>query len=489
VPDAIQHSAPRHSGGDCVTVGPVPVPEPGAASKPRPPAPRPLASGAFASLTAQVLILAATGVTSVAVARLLGPDGTGAVALLINLVGIGTLVFGLGLRSGIVYELSSGDWGLRQAAWQTALTAIGLGTLGALAVLLLHALTQDSVLAGLDATTAAAAAAALPFAIAVAYTGAIALARERYEAYAAVQILPPVATLLFAVGLAIPFAVTGAAVGIAAATTVTAIAGWAWLYRYLAVAAVAAKRPVRGHLGRAMRFGAQAWGGEVLQFLNYRIDLFILNSFAAIADVGVYSVAVTLTSIAWILPNALTTVLFPREARLAAARRAGTLPQSETDAVAVKGARQAIIMLVPSAAVALALLFVAVPLLYGPRFADTTTLGLLLLPGVLAIGFGKALTAVTTGRGYPRYALYLSLISFPFTIAMYLVLIPPLDAEGAAIATTLSYILTSAVAWLFYRRATGLRFRALIPGRADIREARAALGLVSRTARTVMRRR
>ena len=53
---------------------------------------------------------------------------------------------------------------------------------------------------------------------------------------------------------------------------------------------------------------------------------------------------------------------------------------------AVKGARQTIIALIPSLLVTLVLLFAAVPLLYGSKFDETTTLGLVLLPGVMAIG-------------------------------------------------------------------------------------------------------
>ena len=463
-----------------MTASPAPYSEPSVTPVPAGPAPRRLAGGAFATLAAQVVLVGATTVTSVAVARLLGPSGTGAVALITNLVGMGTLLFGLGLRGGIIYELNSGAWDLRQAARQTALAAVALGVVGGAAVLLLHALTRDSVLSGLDRTTAIATGAALPFGIAVVYTGAIALAHDRYEAFALLQALAPVATLVLAVGLAIPLGVPGAAAGIAGATGVTAVAGWTWLSRYVA-AHGAAEGAIRGRLRPALRFGVQAWGGDVLQFLNYRVDLFILNGFAVIADVGVYSVAVTLTSLAWILPNALTTVLFPRAATLEAATRSGAISQAEADATAVKGARQTIILLVPSAAVALVLLFAGVPLLYGERFADTTVLGLILLPGVLTIGFGMALSAVTTGRGHPQYALYLSLITFPITIVMYLVLIPRFDATGAAIATTLSYIITTAVAWIFFRRVTGLQLRQLVPRAEDLHEARDAATSLVRT--------
>jgi O-antigen/teichoic acid export membrane protein len=470
-----------------VTAGPAPVVPPAGAAVSPPAGPRPLAVGAVAALVAQVVLVGATTVTSVAIARLLGPSGTGAVALVVNLIGFGTLLFGLGLRSGIIYELNSGGWRVRDAARVTALVAVALGVAGGAVVLLVYALTKGSVLAGLDATTAVAAAAALPFGIAVIYVSAIALARDRYEAYATLQGLPPMATLVFAVGLAIPFGVGGAAAGIALAMAVSALAGWAWLWRY--AGRDSSPGAAGGRLRGALRFGVQAWGGDLLQFLNYRMDLFILNSVAVIANVGVYSVAVTLTSLAWIIPSALTTVLFPRAATLEAATRSGKVPVAEADAVAVKAVRQTVILLVPGAVVSLVLLLVAVPLLYGPRFEHSIVLGLLLFPGVLAIGFGKSLSAVTTGRGHPRYALYLSLISFPLTFLLYLALIPPLHATGAAIATTISYVVTTVAALVFFRRVTRLPLRTLAPESADLRETLGAMFSAVRALRTGLARR
>jgi O-antigen/teichoic acid export membrane protein len=188
------------------------------------------------------------------------------------------------------------------------------------------------------------------------------------------------------------------------------------------------------------------------------------------------------------LPTALTTVLFPRAARLEAATRSGAITQAEADLTAVRGARQTMILLVPSAIVPLVLLFVAVPLFYGERFAHATVLGLILLPGVLVIGLGKALSAVTTGRGHPRYALFLSLISFPFTVALYALMIPPWGATGAATASTISYVLTTIVAWIFYRRVTGLPFRSLLPRRQDLREARESVVVLARSGRAALGR-
>ena len=123
-------------------------------------------------------------------------------------------------------------------------------------MLLLYALTRDSVLADLDFVTAAAAAAALPFAIAVVFASAIALARDRYEAYGMFQALAPVATMVLAVGLAVAFDVPGAAVGIAAATALTALAAWVWLARYVAVHESSERRRARRADGSGPRRGS-----------------------------------------------------------------------------------------------------------------------------------------------------------------------------------------------------------------------------------------
>jgi hypothetical protein len=86
-------------------------------------------------------------------------------------------------------------------------------------------------------------------------------------------------------------------------------------------------------LREAFRFGLPGWIGNVFQQVNYRFDVIILAAYASTADVGVYSVALTITSLAWVLPHGLQTVIFPRTANLDAAAEAGELSAEESDAV------------------------------------------------------------------------------------------------------------------------------------------------------------
>jgi Na+-driven multidrug efflux pump len=91
---------------------------------------------------------------------------------------------------------------------------------------------------------------------------------------------------------------------------------------------------------------------------------------------------------------------------------------------------------------------------------------------------------VFTGRGFPQYALYATMISVPVTILLYAVLIPPLGATGAAIASCGSYLLTTGLSMYFFRLATGIPLRvALRPGRTDISDYGDALRRIRTIAR------
>lgn len=448
----------------------------------RPPPGRHLAAGASLNVVAQLVTIGAAGITSVAIARLLGPSGTGTLALAVTLITLATTLFSLGLRAGIIYRVSRGGWAPADATRSAQLAAMLLGGAGALLGLGFYALTSDTLLAGVTPTMALVTFAALPFALAWLFLGVVALSLERYETYGAILVAQPLAGLALSIGLAAAFGSLGAIVGLAASHVVGAAVAAILVRRH-------APRPVhapdgRGELRAAVTFGLKAWGSEVLQTLNYRLDLLVLNAFALRADVGVYSVALTITGFAWILPSALQTVLFPRTARLDTAGEPAREGRSEVELAAARGTRHSVLLLAPTALVLALVLVLVVPLLYGPKFDRTVTLGLILIPGTLALGLARVLVAVTSGRGRPIYSLYGRLIDMPITAALYLLLIPAYGATGAAIGSTISYALTGAISLAFFRRVVHLPLRELfVPTREDLREYRRALVVARRRLR------
>jgi O-antigen/teichoic acid export membrane protein len=426
---------------------------------------------------ARVGVTAVGALTAIAIARLLGPSGSGAFFVAQSLLVLLTVATTLGVEHGIVYFVSSERWEAR-SAYDTALkVALATGLAGA-ALGLAARLAFPSAFAGLPVWLVALAVAGLPFALAWLYAIYIALATDRYEAFVLPPFLQATGVLAFGVLGAIAYDVEGAVVGMTASTVLVGIGTVVWARRVLPRAAPA--QP--GMLRRAIAFGIKGYAANGLQLLNYRLDVFLLAAVASAVVVGQYWVAVAVTSVLWLLPAALAEVLYPRVAYLHARDDASAAEQLEI--VETKGVRHvALIAMVTAVLVALVLLFLVVPL-FGSEFAPATDLGLILIPGAAAIGIAGTLSSSIVGRGRPSYSLYSALIVTPVTILLYLWLIPWLDSTGAALASTISYCLSFVVASFFYYFATGRRvYRLLIPTQSELDDLRALPGAVAAWAR------
>jgi O-antigen/teichoic acid export membrane protein len=336
-------------------------------------------------------------------------------------------------------------------------------------------LLVPSAFASLSVGETAAVVGGLPFALTWFYVSFIALATDRYEAY----VIPPAAQSALALALVAPgalaFDISGAVVGLALSNVIVGSATAIWARRTLPAAAGATASPM---VRKAISFGVKGYAANALQLLNYRLDLFILSAVASAAAVGQYSVAVAVTSVLWLLPQGLSDVLFPRVAHLSA--REGEDAEAHREMVEVKSLRHVTLAVVAATVVLAAALVLLVVPIYGERFRPAIDLGLILLPGVALIGIAGVLSATIVGRGKPIYSLYIALITTPLTIGLYAVLIPWLDAKGAAIASSVSYAVSFVLACVFYARVTGRRpLRLLRPGRSELDDLRALPGAVT----------
>lgn len=433
---------------------------------------RRLAAGASAALLGQIATVGGNMVTSIFIAKMFGPDGTGAYALVGNLFAAIILLAAVGLPTGITYLVSRRSWSGTDAFRESTWAALPMGAAGAALGLAFYAATSGSVLDGITLVEVVAVMAAVPLGLAWLFYGSIALARDLFEEFASYQLSRAGLTAAIVVAFGIAFDLPGAIVGFAIAQALSAAISATTLWRRVRHDA---EQPLdEGHLAplrAALKFGRRAWSADVLQFLNYRLDLFILAAFASRADVGRYSLAVSLTMLAWLAPSAIGQVLLPRTASLDSDAAAGTVTRADADESVARVIRHTVLLQVPTAIVVATLLLVGVPLIYGDAFHQTIALGFWLLPGVLIASVAKVVSPVVTGRGYPIYSVYNVLITVPVTLILYFVMIPTLGATGAAIASSASYSLTTIIAMYFYRRVTGNPIQAaLVPTRADVRE-------------------
>lgn len=439
---------------------------------------RRLAGGALVVVGAQVALLLVNAILSVAVARILEPSGTGRYGVAITLFSVLGPATTIGLRAGVLYLVSRGEWPAGRALKESQAASLVLGLVAAAIMVPIYALWRHGPLQGIGADILALTLAAVALWVGWTLAAAILLAHERYEAFGSTQIVQALAGLIGGVALMVPFGAAGAVGGLAASQLVAAAFA---AKRVLALpgARAAARAAARlSELRRAVAFGSKTWLGEIFWTLNFRIDVVILNAYVASSTVGVYFVAGSLGAIAWILPSALQTVILPRVAALDAATGPSESGLNASDETVARSMRHGILLTLPTGLGLAVLLAVGiVPFLYGSAFEDAVLYTFLLLPGVLAGGVGKVATSSLTGRGRPGYTLLPMLITTPPTIAAYLLVIPSHGATGAAIVSSISYTASTLVTIVLLLRLTRIPAPALLlPRRSDLRDYLAMLG-------------
>lgn len=178
-----------------------------------------------------------------------------------------------------------------------------------------------------------------------------------------------------------------------------------------------------------------------------RADLLVVNHFRSAAEAGVYSVASQFALLLMLLPGVIATLLFPRVTTEQDVR-------GETTCV-VSRYTTLIMFACCLAAVPFSLLL---PVVYGPAFGDATKLLLILLPGVYLMGLESVLVQHFNALGLPRAIPIYWVITLILNLVLVFALVPRFGAQGAAIASSISYALIFALVALHFHASTGRTF-------------------------------
>jgi O-antigen/teichoic acid export membrane protein len=405
---------------------------------------RDLRGGTLATAAVQAAGIAAGGLSSFVIALELGAHGTGVFAVasqfLLSLMMLG----GVGLRTGIAHEIAAGRLSARAATAQGTVLSLLLGTVAGALGYGLYSLGTETLFEGISRGAALALCAALPLTIVWWVLGAIPLAQADYGPYALLQAAGFVLSASLVVVLAPTAGIDGAVIALACGFALAGLASAGW-----------ARARFRGgpeswDVARSLAVGLRGWPLEMLQFLVLRPDVVIVAAFGSTADAGVYSMAVTITTIGWVLPQAVGTLALPRTAALVA--RPGSSGSEAIDA-ARRTLRGAVPLALGAAVVVGALLLLA-PLVFGSSFDRTPGLGAIMLPGVVALALGRIAIALLLGLGRGGAVLAIGMTVVPAALAAYLLSVPSGGPEAAAAVSCAAYLATSAAALAVFLRET-----------------------------------
>lgn len=190
----------------------------------------------------------------------------------------------------------------------------------------------------------------------------------------------------------------------------------------------------------------------VLQ-LNYRLDIIILEQLTTAAEVGIYSVGVTIVEMLWILPMALTQVNHMHSAiardSIEYARKTAQLLRVVLWLGALSGLL--VFLFIPQLVV----------FIYGEDYRASADVVRMLLLGIWAGLIFKVLNSDLAGRGRPEVALKVYGLALTFNVIANIILIPHYGVMGAALSSTFSYSLGAILFAVVYARISNLKLSEL----------------------------
>jgi O-antigen/teichoic acid export membrane protein len=234
-------------------------------------------------------------------------------------------------------------------------------------------------------------------------------------------------------------------------------------------------------LKQMLAFGVKVQPGAISQVANLHLDQLLMAAFLPAAQLGLYAVAVSASSITSVLPSAIRTVLTPTVAQ-------GQHGGAEGVTILEKNLHRYWLVNVVSGMALLLVIPLLLPLIYGHEFGPAVLPAEILVVAAVLLGGKQILTGASYGLGTPFLVSQAEIVSLVFTVGGLLLLLRPLGIMGAALASLLAYGVSFVLLSYRMRRAHGLSLRAvLLPKASDARELadrarKVAAGMRPRTA-------
>ncbi|EMI56921.1 lipopolysaccharide biosynthesis protein [Rhodopirellula sallentina] len=402
------------------------------------------------TLATQIVLIAISVVGGAMVARILGPELKGKAALIDLLAHCGFMFFSLGLGASFSFAIAKDKYRNSQIVSAAIVSGVILWLIGVSAFTLSWNLHR-SIWSGLPINFLVIGALLALNYILINYGTRILIGQGKINEVNAASLIKAlvnfslvvIAVWYFDLGLA------GLLVGLLASTVVQIVTiGWLtredvhfdpfWSGDFIA---------------QNLTYGLKSHALLVINFLNYRVDLALLKHFDGDFSVGIYSLAVGMAELMWLIPNSAVAPLFSRVA---------TADAMDGCERTLRTVRFSILILTLMSVVGVFVGSPAIHLLYGKEFGDSYYPFLALLPGICLFPVFKLLTVDLAARGRPGIGTIASAIALLINVGANCWLIPRLGVVGAGLATSISYLCMSTVVLALFMRINKRSLREIL---------------------------
>lgn len=390
----------------------------------------------------------------VLLSRQLGSSGYGLYTALIVVPTLVVSFFQMGIRPTTIYMIGSGredENSIVSAMFTVLVFTSALGVLFSTAAYLLIGT------GGYTPALLAMALVTIPMRLASIYSGGVFLGKEEIPAANMLNWLTGLLMLVVAVVMVyfLKLGLFGAVASLLLANTLVAL---------LAVFMLLKRYRIRLSLKNTLIFKMLKTGVVyALSFLtiqfNYRVDVVLLKMLSEPGEVGIYSLGVSVAELLWQIPLAVGVVVMSRSANA-----------TDQTALNESTARLLRISLLAGVLISAAIVVLSpfvVPLVFGQEYLPSVRVMQTIMPGIIMIIMFRILSGQLAGTGRPDAALKAFAPALLVNVVLNYLWIPDYGANGAVMATNVSYTVASVIYLVVFSRITGMPLTALFRFRKD----------------------
>lgn len=415
-------------------------------------------NSAFTLLTS-ILNLVLSIFVTIIIARLLGPEGKGIYTVITVFPYLIVTLGSLGVPSATAFYVAKQSYTRPKILGNTVLTSLITGTLGMIVGLIIATFWGHRLFPGISQKYLILALLTIPPNMLFIHLQYTLLGAQYIKGYNLVSLIHNSLLLAFTILLLWVFKMKV----IGALTAIILSYIFANIFTFVLTIKVSGGIKLQmdySYLKNALRYGLQIYISNTLRFLSLRVNLFLVNGLLNPAAVGFYSISTGLTEKLLLISQAAATVLFPK-----IAMEEDDIKRKEFTPVI---ARAVLWLTLLTALIIFVLSQWLIGFLYSQTFLPAVAPLRILLLGTIAVSLSQILGNDIAGRGQPILNVYANIVGFISVVVLSVLWIPKYGIEGAAWASTVSYVATTIILLLFYARISGNFLTAvLLPKRAD----------------------
>ena len=390
------------------------------------------ARNVFETYATRVMLLGVTLLTTIVVARFLGPEGRGLYAVAAALGSLGVQFGNAGLHTANVYYAAREPEQLPLLIGNSLLVGLGCGailaTVGAVVTWLapdLISLRGNILLLGLLW---------IPLGITYLLIQDLLLGVHDVRGYNLLEIVNKTFPLILMATLALTRLVS---VSSFFATTVLIITACTiWGVSRLRSSCSTYPRISIALLGMSFHYALRTYLVTLFSFFVFRADLFMVQHMLGAADAGLYSIASSMADSVWLLAVVVGTILLPK---------LSSLPDLKTKLHLTQRALVGIVVsLLPLLLLGSLSSGPVIRILFGPAFMPSRLPFILLMPGMLFLGIETVAMQFLNSVGCPLSVVWLMASCATLNFIANLWAIPRYGISGASVVSSITYFVAAA---------------------------------------------